>query len=135
MIDGIEPVDRPSESIQFELFEYIYHQILRKDHDWVARDLLRSVFEPTCRSKCPAQLRLARQSAAMLLYTSHEMMLDDLIARPLTDGDLLANANTLIYLGKIRDGKRSWSGAVHLPSTAAAPPATRSTLTGSTTAA
>ena len=39
MIDGIEPVDRPSDSIQFELFEYIYHQILRKDPEWVARDL------------------------------------------------------------------------------------------------
>ena len=37
----MEPVERPSESIQFELFEYIYHQILRKESDWVARDLLR----------------------------------------------------------------------------------------------
>lgn len=41
VIDGIEPVDRPSDSIQIELFEYIYHQILRKDPEWVARDLFR----------------------------------------------------------------------------------------------
>ncbi len=41
VIDGIEPVGRPSESIQLELFEYVYHQILRKDSDWVARDLFR----------------------------------------------------------------------------------------------
>ena len=34
VIDGIEPVDRPSDSVQIELFEYIYHQILRKDPEW-----------------------------------------------------------------------------------------------------
>ena len=39
-----------------------------------------------------------------MLYTSHEMMLDDLVSRPLAEGDVLSNANTLIYLGKIRDG-------------------------------
>ena len=44
VIDGIEPVDRASESIQFELFEYVYHQILRKDSEWVARDLFREHF-------------------------------------------------------------------------------------------
>ncbi|MFH1266473.1 MAG: ATPase domain-containing protein, partial [Planctomycetota bacterium] len=41
VVDGIEPADRPSESIQIELFEYVYHQILRKDPEWVARDLFR----------------------------------------------------------------------------------------------
>jgi hypothetical protein len=33
-------------------------------------------------------------------------MLDDLISRPLDEGDVLSNANTLIYMGKIRDGNR-----------------------------
>src|SRR5262245_60927914 len=41
VIDGIEPADRPGESIQFNLFEHVYHQILRKDPEWVARDLFR----------------------------------------------------------------------------------------------
>ena len=44
IIDGIEPVDRPSDSVQIELFEYIYHQILRKDAEWVARDLFRQQY-------------------------------------------------------------------------------------------
>ena len=44
VVDGVEPTDKPSDSIQFELFEYIYHQIVRKDADWVARDLLREHF-------------------------------------------------------------------------------------------
>ena len=46
VVDGIEPAERPSESIQFELFEYIYHQILRKDDDWVARICCARTFTP-----------------------------------------------------------------------------------------
>ena len=42
----------------------------------------------------------------LLLYTAHETSLDGLIERPLDEGDLLANANTVIHLGKIREGTR-----------------------------
>jgi KaiC/GvpD/RAD55 family RecA-like ATPase len=31
-------------------------------------------------------------------------MLEELIRRPLDEGDVLANANTIIHLGKINDG-------------------------------
>ena len=31
-------------------------------------------------------------------------MLDELIRRPLDEGDVLANANTIIQLGKVREG-------------------------------
>lgn len=105
VIDGIEPVDRPSDSIQFELAEYVYHQILRKDADWVARDLLRQDF----RSNAEAVARHVYDPGSigcMLLYTSHETTLEGLIERPLDEGDLLSNASTLIYLGKIRDGAK-----------------------------
>jgi hypothetical protein len=109
VIDGLEPVDRASQSIQLQLFDYIYHQILRKDPDWIARDLLRQDFR-----------RHAEQVAAhpydpaaigcLVLYTSRETMLDDLISRPIEEGDLLANANTVIYLGRIREGARLGRG-------------------------
>ncbi len=105
VVDGIEPADRPSESIQFELLEYIYHQVLRKDSQWVARDLFRQSY----RAHAEAIERHAYdhgQIGAMLLSTSHETMLDALVERPLVDGDMLAGANTLIYMGKIRDGGR-----------------------------
>ena len=109
VIDGIEPVERPSESIQFELFEYIYHQILRKDSEWVARDLFRQSY----RAHAHAIERHAydcRQIGAMLLSTSHETLLDALIERPLVDGDVTATANTLIYMGKWRDGNKLTRG-------------------------
>ncbi len=105
VVDGIEPTDRPHESIQFNLFEYVYHQVLRKDPAWVARDLLREAYRrnATAVSEC---IYDAGANSCLLLYTSHEALLDDMIARPLDEGGALANANTLIYLGKIRDGNR-----------------------------
>jgi hypothetical protein len=42
----------------------------------------------------------------MLLYTSHEVMLDDLLTRPIESGDALSNANTIILMGKTRDGNK-----------------------------
>jgi hypothetical protein len=105
VIDGIEPVGRPSDSIQLELFEYVYHQILRKDSQWVARDLFREQF----RGNAPAIEQFPydqEQIGCLLLYTSAETMLDELICRPLDEGDVLANANTIIQLGKIRDGAK-----------------------------
>ncbi len=42
----------------------------------------------------------------MMLYTSHESMLDDLIQRPLDEGDTLSNANTVIYMGRVRQQER-----------------------------
>lgn len=103
VIDGVEPVGRPSDSIQLELFDYVYHQILRKDSEWVARDLFRERFRHY--ADAVAQTRYDyEQIGAMLLYTSAETMLEELIRRPLDEGDVLANANTIIQLGKIMDG-------------------------------
>jgi KaiC/GvpD/RAD55 family RecA-like ATPase len=103
VIDGIEPADRPGESIQFDLFEYIYHQVLRKDADWVARDLFRQKFREN-QAEVERRLYDPKAIGCLLLVTSPEVMLDDLIAKPLGEGDVLANANTLIYLGKIKEG-------------------------------
>lgn len=105
VIDGVEPTDRDADSFQFHLFDYIYHQILRKEHDWLARDLFRVHF----RSQQDEVERHAydhQDIGGMLLYTSHEVMLDDLIARPIQSGDVLSNANTVILMGKTRDGNK-----------------------------
>lgn len=109
VVDGIEPVDRPGESIQMQLFEYLYHQVLRKDPQWVARDLFREAYrrhadEVAAHPYDPAGV------GCLLLITSHQSLLDDLIARPLDEGDVLANANTLIYLGRVRQGDRMARG-------------------------
>ena len=105
VIDGLEPVDRPSDSIQIELFEYVYHQILRKDPEWVARDLFREHYRTN--AIAIAQHTYDPQTVGcMLLLTSHETTLDGLLERPLDEGDVLSNANTVFYLGKIREGTK-----------------------------
>jgi KaiC/GvpD/RAD55 family RecA-like ATPase len=105
VVDGVEPTERDADSFQFHLFDYVYHQILRKEHDWLARDLFRVHYR--------AQEERVQQHAynhseisGMLSYTSHEIMLNDLIERPVQSGDVLSNANTVILMGKTRSGSK-----------------------------
>lgn len=105
VIDGVEPADSPRESFQIELFEYIYQQILRKDAAWVARDLFRAQY----RENEPAVLRHEydpRRIGCVLLCTTHDVMLDALLSRPLQSGDVLSNANTILLMGKTREGSK-----------------------------
>ena len=77
----------PSDSIQIELFEYVYHQILRKDPEWVARDLFREHYRVN--ADAIAHHTYDPQTVGcMLLLTSHETTLDGLIERPLDEGDV-----------------------------------------------
>ncbi len=105
VIDGIEPVDRAAESIQFELFEYVYHQVFRKEHDWLARDLFRVAYRANA-DRVAAAAYDHTGIGCLLLATSHEVMLDDLITRPIESGDVLSNANTIILMGKTRTGNQ-----------------------------
>jgi KaiC/GvpD/RAD55 family RecA-like ATPase len=103
VIDGIEPADTPRDSFQIELFEYIYQQILRKDAAWVARDLFRAQYREN-ESLVAQHDYDPRRIGCLLLCTTHEVMLDALLERPLQSGDILSNANTIILMGKTRSG-------------------------------
>jgi KaiC/GvpD/RAD55 family RecA-like ATPase len=105
IVDGIEPADRAADSFQVHLFEYIYHQILRKECDWVARDLFRAGFRANA-ERVEQHRYDHTQIGCLMLCTTHEVMLDDLISRRIETGDLLSNANTILLMGKIRDGLR-----------------------------
>jgi len=105
VIDGIEPAESPKDSFQIELFEYIYQQILRKEAAWVARDLFRAQY----RENEPAVLAHSydhRDIGCLMLCTTHDVMLDALLSRPLQSGDVLSNANTIILMGKTREGSK-----------------------------
>lgn len=105
IIDGMEPADRASDSFQFERFEYIYHQILRKEAEWVARDLFRAQYRQNAETIAKHTYDHA-DLGCLLLCTTHETMLDSLIERPIESGDVLSNANTIILMGKTKiDGK------------------------------
>lgn len=105
VIDGIEPTERMSDSFQVDQCEYIYEQILKKQHDWVARDLFRVHYRAN-EQMVADHAYDHEEIASMLLYTTHETMLDQLIERPIQSGDLLSNANTIILVGKQRQSDR-----------------------------
>lgn len=103
LVDGIEPVDRQGDSIQFEMLEYVVHQIVKKEAPWVARDLFRQNFRKY-QEQIEANAYPTDEIGAILSYTSPETQLEALVDKPLEEGDYFAQANTVIYLGKIRDG-------------------------------
>jgi KaiC/GvpD/RAD55 family RecA-like ATPase len=102
VIDGIEPTERFADSIQFELFEYLYHQVLRKEDEWAARELFRERFRAN--SPQVSAHRYDHQAVGCLyLYTTPHVLLDDLIVHPIGEGDIFSNANTIILMGRTRD--------------------------------
>lgn len=105
VVDGIEPVAHQGDSIQFELLEYVYQQIMQKEPEWVARDLFRQAYLKN-QSRIAERLYPEKSASALVLYTSPETQLEAMIEKPLDEGDLLAAANTIIHLGKVRDGNR-----------------------------
>ncbi len=109
VLDGIDPADDPSDSIQFELLEYVTEQIFLKDSQWVARDLFREHFLRE-QPKIEAHAYPREQLAQLVSVTTHESLLDQLIERRLIEGDWLANANTVIYLGRTREAGKMGRG-------------------------
>lgn len=105
VVDGVEPVDRAGESIQNNLFEYLYHQVVRKESAWVARDLFREQFRINA-ERVEEHSYDENEIGCLFSITSSETMLDDLIAGGIAEGDALSNANTLIYMGKVKQGNR-----------------------------
>ena len=87
------------------MFDYVYHQILRKEADWVARDLFRIKFREH-EHLVREHMYDHNQVGCLLLCTTHEVLLDELLSHPIESGDVLSNANTIILMGKVRDGSK-----------------------------
>jgi KaiC/GvpD/RAD55 family RecA-like ATPase len=105
VVDGIEPTERFSESIQFEFFEYLYHHVLRKEDEWAARELFREMFRANAEAVATHPYD-HRAIGCLYLYTTPHVMLDDLLTLPINEGDIFSNANTIILLGRTRETGR-----------------------------
>jgi KaiC/GvpD/RAD55 family RecA-like ATPase len=105
IFDGLEPAERLSDSIQFEFFEYIYHHLLRRDDEWAAREWLRENYRAN--SELVAQHRYDQRNIGCLyLYTTPQVMLEELVTGPIDQGGIFATANTVIFMGRMRhDGR------------------------------
>ncbi|MFO0889322.1 MAG: ATPase domain-containing protein [Isosphaeraceae bacterium] len=105
VFDGLEPIERFSESIQFEFFEYVYHHVLRKDSDWAAREWFRERFRENA-PRVAAHPYNHLSIGCVYLYTTPHVMLDELLEQPIGQGDIFSNANTIILMGRTREGGR-----------------------------
>jgi KaiC/GvpD/RAD55 family RecA-like ATPase len=105
VVDGIEPSPHFGESIQFEFFEYLYHQIIRKEDEWAARELFREHYRAEA-ERVHAHRYDHRSIGCLYLYTTPAIFLDDLIAQPLGEGDIFSNASTIILMGRTRQDGR-----------------------------
>jgi KaiC/GvpD/RAD55 family RecA-like ATPase len=99
IVDGIEPQGASDDSLQLDMLELIYHRMLRQEHDWLAREVLRENFLKH-KQQVLAQAYDSRESSAMVLVTTKQSMLEQLMTEPLADGDLAAGANTLLLIGR-----------------------------------
>jgi len=110
LVDGIEPFATARESAQIDLFEYILHQIVRKPHDWVARDLFQGRW-PQVKDEVMAHPYEAADIATMFLQTTPETELHQLIAAETMEDDLTINATTVILMGRLPNAERVERGA------------------------
>jgi KaiC/GvpD/RAD55 family RecA-like ATPase len=107
VVDGLEPTERFGDSIQFEFFEYLYHHILRKEDEWAARELFREQYRAN-EPRVLAHRYDHRSIGCLYLYTTPHVLLDDLMAQPIGEGDIFSNANTILLMGRTRhDGRMS----------------------------
>lgn len=101
LLDGIEPTGTAADSAQLHLFEYLYHKVVRQDPQWVARELFREHYRRLA-DQIVAKSYAPESTAALMLVTTTELMLEQLIETPQAKQDLIANANTVILMGKTR---------------------------------
>lgn len=105
VVDGLEPTERFGDSIQFEFFEYLYHHVLRKEDEWAARELFREHYRAHA-EQVHAHRYDHHQIGCLYLYTTPHVLLDELIAQPIGEGDIFSNANTILLMGRTRESGR-----------------------------
>ncbi len=101
VVDGIEPLG--TAEVQEEVLAYLARMV-RKRHDWLAREALRERFFSSARlvekhSYDPDKITV------VYLVTARENLLEELIRRGLSVSGLEANATTVILMGKVVDGR------------------------------
>jgi KaiC/GvpD/RAD55 family RecA-like ATPase len=104
IVDGVEPTNAPSESVQFFLFDELYRKVIHRDAETVGMEICLPVWK--YRDFIDAHRYDHRAVTTLLLVTAEETRLEDLIGRKLLAGDLGAVANTILAMGSERVGTR-----------------------------
>jgi RecA/RadA recombinase len=104
VVDGVEPMDSPADSIQCYLFDDLYRKVVHRDAQTLGIEICLPVWKH--REFIDTHGYDHGQITTLLLVTTEETRLDDLIARKVAVGDIGATANTILVMGSERVGSR-----------------------------
>jgi hypothetical protein len=104
VVDGVEPMDAPADSIQFFIFDELYRKIVHRDAETLGMEICLPVWKH--RAFIDAHRYDHAAIATLLLVTTEETRLEDLLARKVATGDVGATANTIVVMGSERVGTR-----------------------------
>ena len=104
VVDGVEPMESAAESIQLYIFNDLYQKVIHREAETLGMEICLPVWQ--YRDFIESHRYDHRDVTTLLLMTSEETRLEDLIARKVEAGDLGAVANTIILMGRERVGNR-----------------------------
>ena len=104
VVDGIEPMDVPADYIQPFLFDELYRKTIHRDAETLGMEICLPVWEH--RAFIDDHRYDHAAVTTLLLVTTEETRLEDLLARKVATGDTGATANTIVVLGSEREGSR-----------------------------
>ena len=104
VVDGVEPMDAPADSIQFFIFDELYRKTIHRDAETLGMEICLPVWRH--RDFIDGHRYDHTQVTTLLLVTTEETRLEDLLARKVATGDIGATANTILVMGSERMGSR-----------------------------
>jgi hypothetical protein len=104
VVDGVEPMDAPADSIQFFIFYDLYRKTIHRDAETLGMEICLPVWQH--RAFIDAHRYDHADLTTLLLVTTEETRLEDLLARKVAVGDIGATANTILVMGSERVGQR-----------------------------
>ena len=104
VVDGVEPMDSPADSIQVFVFDELYRKLIHRDAETLGMEICLPVWKH--RAFIDAHRYDHTAVTTLLLVTTEETRLEDLLARKVATGDIGATANTILVLGSERVGSR-----------------------------
>ena len=104
VVDGVEPMDVPADSIQFFMFDELYRKTIHRDAETLGMEICLPVWQH--RAFIDAHRYDHARITTLLLVTTEETRLEDLLARKVLVGDIGATASTILVMGSERVGPR-----------------------------
>jgi RecA/RadA recombinase len=104
VVDGVEPMDSPADSIQFFMFDELYRKVIHRDAETLGMEICLPVWQH--REFIDAHRYDHTDVTTLLLVTTEETRLEDLLGRKVATGDVGATANTILVMGSERVGNR-----------------------------